>query len=72
VRAKVASHVVLSQTILAEDVGADCKILARLVFHGSHIGWHAHAFCGNIDVAAAGIVKAETDAKRSLREEGKH
>ncbi|MGO9742794.1 MAG: hypothetical protein ACLPN5_15045 [Roseiarcus sp.] len=43
--------------ILGEDIGADCRILARLEFHQSHAGWHAHVVCGDTDLATPGIVK---------------
>lgn len=29
-------------SVLAEDLGVDCRVLARLEFHQSHAGWHAH------------------------------
>ena len=43
--------------VLAEEVGTDCRILARLEFHQTHVGWHAHLICGEIEKAVAGIVK---------------
>jgi hypothetical protein len=43
--------------VLAEETGSDCRVLARLEFHQSHVGWHAHLGCGDIDILASGVVK---------------
>lgn len=42
---------------LAQDVGSDCRILARWEFHGSHAGWHVHTCCEDADDILAGLVK---------------
>jgi hypothetical protein len=42
---------------LAEDIGTDCRVLARWEFHGSHGGCHVHSCCGNTDDISTGIIK---------------
>ncbi|MBA3449323.1 MAG: hypothetical protein H0T56_17305 [Pseudaminobacter sp.] len=43
--------------VLAEDIGSDCRVVARWEFHQSHDGWHVHVICGDIDSVTTGIVK---------------
>lgn len=43
--------------VLAEDVGADCRVLARWEYHATHDGWHIHSSCRDIDNDTPGIVK---------------
>ena len=43
--------------VLAEDLEKDCRIIARLEFHGTHDGWHVHPFCDDFDNVASGVIK---------------
>jgi len=43
--------------VLGEEVGEDCRVIARYEFHGSHDGWHVHSYCGDFDKVPTGIVK---------------
>lgn len=58
-RVLVGYHTLVPEfiTTLAEDVGADCRVLARWEFHASHGGWHVHSVCGDTDGLSPGIVK---------------
>lgn len=58
-RALVGYHTQVPEfiTTLGEDVGFDCRVLARWEFHGSHGGWHVHSTCGDTDGLSPGIVK---------------
>lgn len=58
-RVLIAHHTLLPEFIatLAEDVGGDCRVLARWEFHGSHGGWHVHSVCGDTDSLQCGLVK---------------
>jgi hypothetical protein len=58
-RLMAAYHTIVPEFMaaLAEDLSTDSRILARLEFHQSHDGWHVHPFCGDSNLAAAGIVK---------------
>jgi hypothetical protein len=58
-RLLVAYHTLVPEfvSILGEEVGGDCRILARWEFHASHAGWHVHAVCDDTDRLSAGIIK---------------
>jgi len=58
-RVLVAYHTLAPEfiTTLAEEVGGDCRVLARWEFHGSHGGWHVHTVCGDTDGLSVGIIK---------------
>ena len=43
--------------VLAEDLNKDSRIIARLEFHATHDGWHAHPYCGDFDIVLSGITK---------------
>lgn len=51
------------QAVLAERIGsgssADCRVLARLKYHGKHavVGWHMHACCEDSQAVRSGIMK---------------
>ena len=42
--------------ILAEDLDKDSRVIARVEFHGTHDGWHAHSVCCDFDKVLPGIV----------------
>lgn len=58
-RLLVAYHTLVPEFIatLAEEIGGDCRILARWEFHATHGGWHVHSVCGDTDSLSVGIVK---------------
>lgn len=43
--------------VVAEDLGKDSRVVARLEFHGSHDGWHMHPICTDFDNVVSGITK---------------
>jgi hypothetical protein len=58
-RVLVAYHTLLPEFIstLGEEVGGDCRVLARWEFHATHGGWHVHSVCGDTDSLSVGIIK---------------
>ncbi|MER8487165.1 hypothetical protein NKI51_02285 [Mesorhizobium australicum] len=58
-RVLVAYHALVPEFIvtLGEEVGGDCRVLARWEFHANHGGWHVHTVCGDTDSLSVGIVK---------------
>ena len=44
-------------SVLAEDMGADSRIVARWEFHQSHPGWHIHSCCSELDDIPSGVVQ---------------
>lgn len=58
-RLLTAYHMLVPEfsAVLAEDLSGDSRIVARLEFHGTHGGWHAHAKCGDVLSVPSGIVK---------------
>lgn len=47
------------QTVLAEKVGEDTRVLCRFDYHGNHpvVGWHAHSNCGDLAGVEVGMTK---------------
>jgi hypothetical protein len=43
--------------ILAEDLGKDSRVIARVEFHATHDGWHAHPLCDDFDSTLPGTVR---------------
>lgn len=58
-RVLVAYHTLVPEFMvtLGEEVGGDCRVLARWEFHATHGGWHVHSVCGDTDGLSVGIVK---------------
>lgn len=53
-------------SVLAEDVGGDCRILMVWEYHLSHGGWHAHACCGAMDTVPVGMNRPHGIARLPL------
>jgi hypothetical protein len=50
--------------VLGLEGGKDMVYLASLEYHGTHLGWHIHAACGDIDQIPVG--RYQGDWKRRL------
>lgn len=48
---------------LAVERGQDQILLARLEFHGSHVGWHCHTICRDRSGDTSGVVKGFGDTR---------